>query len=311
MELIKSPIYSICMCNKNMSHTLDRSISSIAAQLDEKFEIVVVDDASTDDSRGVLRKMQSKFSIIRTIFLPYSRSRKLGYTRNISVQNARGKYVLLQLDCDDVYSNHIKSFIDIFHTIECCLGYDYYLKGNNINMASKDFLISYGPYKNIFRGEDRDFWARLAADGKIVWLKHDDISVRLKKTSLDLLYRKVYYTWDRVLSNFKVGITLSSYYRYISSVYPLWSRIYLYEMVILLPAFIVGRMFREKCLPKIMRDYSAFNNWIISNKITLSEFVVNNNCDFEISDFLDDTYDVYWYADSVDSKFWLSNDHKK
>ena len=58
------------MCNKNMEDTLEKSVSSIAEQLDDDYEIVIVDDYSTDNSREVLKKVEKKHEIIRTKFLP-------------------------------------------------------------------------------------------------------------------------------------------------------------------------------------------------------------------------------------------------
>ena len=34
--------YSICMCNYNMADTLERSLTSLLTQLDDEFEVVLI-----------------------------------------------------------------------------------------------------------------------------------------------------------------------------------------------------------------------------------------------------------------------------
>ena len=40
------PTYSVCVCNYNMAETLEVSLKSVLDQLDERYEVVVVDDGS-------------------------------------------------------------------------------------------------------------------------------------------------------------------------------------------------------------------------------------------------------------------------
>ena len=44
------PIYSLCICNYNMNDTLESSINSLLAQINESTEIIVIDDGSSDNS---------------------------------------------------------------------------------------------------------------------------------------------------------------------------------------------------------------------------------------------------------------------
>ena len=59
------PIYSICMCNYNMARTLERAVSSVAEQLDDRFEIVLVDDGSSDDSVSIMHDLAARYPINR------------------------------------------------------------------------------------------------------------------------------------------------------------------------------------------------------------------------------------------------------
>ena len=86
-----APRYSVCVCNYNMADTLDRAMSSVASQLNPKlYEIVVVDDGSTDNSLDVLAHLSRKYTHFRFIPLSKDSRRKLGETRNLSIRAARG-----------------------------------------------------------------------------------------------------------------------------------------------------------------------------------------------------------------------------
>jgi hypothetical protein len=47
-------------------------------------------------------------------------------------------------------------------------------------MAPREFLLRYGPYRNIHAGEDEDLWRRLFADNAIIWLEHDRFFEEIK-----------------------------------------------------------------------------------------------------------------------------------
>ena len=129
--------YSICVANFNMADTLEQALTSVLGQLDHRFEVVVVDDGSSDGSVAVLDRLANRFPFLRYISLPRSRKRLLGETRNIGIRAARGKYILLHIDADDVWEPYIKDFVAVFHRIERCVGRDIYLQGQQIGIGRK------------------------------------------------------------------------------------------------------------------------------------------------------------------------------
>ena len=110
--------YSICIANYNMSETLIASLESVLNQINENYEVVVIDDGSEDNSVEKLLNLQKKYESLRVIPLLRDSRRKLGETRNISVRAARGKYVILHIDADDIWEPYINSFSKIYHEIE-------------------------------------------------------------------------------------------------------------------------------------------------------------------------------------------------
>lgn len=244
-----NPVYSICICNYNMADTLEDSLATILDQLDDRFETVVVDDGSTDNSVALLHKMQEKYKSLRVISLPRDKKRKLGYTRNESILAANGEYVLLHLDCDDLYAPYLTDFTKAFHMIERAIGRDILLSGHHVNIARRHFLLGYGPYRNIFRGEDRDMWLRLASDNAYIPLIHTDFVTRMPKTQKARLMRSVAYTYDHLINDFRASPSLAYFFRYEM---PKWPKMSLQQKILralcLLPAY-VASLSEEALLP--------------------------------------------------------------
>jgi len=169
--------YSIAICNRNMAETIERSIRSIADQIGEDYEIVVVDDGSTDGSLAILNDLAEAYPSLRIV---EGDNQNLAEARNQSFEAARGEFVLESLDTDDVYSAGITDFVEIFEQLHEQLAFDFYLKGDSINMAPRDLLLEY-PYRSLKRAEDFDLWKRLFDDEAIIWLKHDPFWEQIAK----------------------------------------------------------------------------------------------------------------------------------
>jgi glycosyltransferase involved in cell wall biosynthesis len=93
-------LVSVVIPAYNRGHTLNKSIQSVLDQKYENFEIIVVDDGSTDNSLHVLRELEKKDERIRAI----SHSRNLGAqsARKTGIENAHGEWIAF-LDSDDVW----------------------------------------------------------------------------------------------------------------------------------------------------------------------------------------------------------------
>jgi glycosyltransferase involved in cell wall biosynthesis len=197
-----------------MASTLHESLTSLLSQLDERFEVIVVDDGSNDESISVISSLAQAHTALRFIALPRDKKRKLGFTRNISIQEARGSYVMLHLDCDDIFGPYLTDFVEVFHRLEKCMGRDILLSGQHVNMARRDFLLSHGPYLNMYRGEDRHLWSRLAAIDAYIPLDHIDFIIRLPKP-ISLRFTKMLWDqYDHMRNDFRSGITFRRYFLY-------------------------------------------------------------------------------------------------
>ena len=269
-----------------MADTIGQSLDSLIKQINGTVEIVIADDGSTDQSVVVIKEAMKRHPSIsiRLIELNRDSSRKLGFTRNISIENSKGEYVLLHLDCDDVFGPYLMDFINIFHRIERCYKRDVLVSGEHINMARREFLLSHGPYRNIYRGEDRDLWARMAASGAYVRLDHVDFITRLPKAKTKRFFKTIKDTWDHMKNDFRSGISLWKYYGYEFRKLREKSLKYLiFRLFMLLPAYLAAKFESPLSSPKGMETPEKFAQYREHSRGTFSELMTRRGCDPDLS----------------------------
>lgn len=96
---MSKPSVSICLPVYNAGPYLDQCLDSIASQTLKQFELVIVDDFSTDSSWEIIQKFARKHSWVH----PFRNSRNLGVspTFNFAVSQAKSQYVA-RMDADDL-----------------------------------------------------------------------------------------------------------------------------------------------------------------------------------------------------------------
>jgi len=186
-----SPFFSIIIPTYNRAHLLDQTIKSVLAQEFDNTEIIIVDDGSTDNTKGMVGQLDSD----RIIYLQKENGER-GAARNYGWQRATGQYVTF-LDSDDIlYPNHFKEahqFLSSNNAMVCfaqayekkdavsgsIVGSAYFSKTKTVNddIVKGNFLSCFGIflkrelYNEVSFEEDRRFagtedwllWLRLAA----------------------------------------------------------------------------------------------------------------------------------------------------
>jgi glycosyltransferase involved in cell wall biosynthesis len=249
-----------------MGDTLEESVKSIYTQVSAEFEILVVDGGSSDDSPVVLDKLETECDRVRSIRLDKSSQRRLGEERNIGVREANGEYILLQMDADDRYDKGIVDFVEVYHQLEERIEQEFYLKGDSINMAPREFLLRYGPYRNIHAGEDKDLWRRLFADNAIIWLEHNRFFEEIKDYK-NTFRKRLSRALDKRAGVLQSGVSLVSCFQWAiesdRSVMKEWT-LYLFAY----PLY----FFRESYdLPPRFNEKKTLHEEIERNQMTLSE----------------------------------------
>ena len=99
------PEISIVIPMHNAEKYIGDCLESISAQTFQDFEIIVVDDCSTDKSRAEVEKYSGKFGErIKLVNLQKSSDGCAGVPRNIGLQFSRGKYICF-VDSDDAITS--------------------------------------------------------------------------------------------------------------------------------------------------------------------------------------------------------------
>jgi CDP-glycerol glycerophosphotransferase len=100
----EGPDVTVVVICFNDARNLPRAVDSVLGQTLRNLEVVIVDDASTDDTPAVARRLADADSRVRVIRLP-ANSGGCSRPRNVGIDNARGRYVMF-LDSDDTLDRH-------------------------------------------------------------------------------------------------------------------------------------------------------------------------------------------------------------
>jgi glycosyltransferase involved in cell wall biosynthesis len=98
----------------NAGRYLPEAIASVQNQMCHDWEMVLVDDGSTDDGAGIVARAASADSRIRLLRHPSGAPAGAAAARNFGILQARGEFVGF-LDADDVYEpNNLQSRLQAF-----------------------------------------------------------------------------------------------------------------------------------------------------------------------------------------------------
>lgn len=98
MSLIEKPLVSVIMGIYNCEDTIERAIKSILAQTYNNWELIMCDDASSDNTYKIANKYAQRYNNI--ILLKNSSNKRLAYSLNKCLKCANGKYIA-RMDSDD------------------------------------------------------------------------------------------------------------------------------------------------------------------------------------------------------------------
>ncbi len=98
----KEPKISIVMPSYNCERFIGEAIESVISQSYKKWELIIVDDCSQDNTAAVAKKYASLDERIELI--ENEENLKVSKTRNKGIKLASGDYIAL-LDCDDVWTD--------------------------------------------------------------------------------------------------------------------------------------------------------------------------------------------------------------
>ena len=142
--------FSIIIPNYNNSKWLEKCLGSVLGQTYKNYEIIFIDDMSTDNSLEIASRMLKGHKVLKVPYKKYN-----GGTRNIGILEATGDYILC-IDSDDWLKNEnvLKEINDNLDDEDVMfLGFDLYKDG-------KEGLFPYTPnYENLYQAFTNDVCA--------------------------------------------------------------------------------------------------------------------------------------------------------
>jgi glycosyltransferase involved in cell wall biosynthesis len=153
------PVVSVVMINYNGMPWLEMAVESILASEDIPFELVVVDDCSSDNSREYLSQMEIADSRIRAVCL----EENLGISgaRNAGIKASHGDYIAI-IDSDDRFlPDTLKMQLATFEKLK-----ESYPQ---LSLLMSDAWLINEKGERVGRYISSDWWGRTSAENPPLW----------------------------------------------------------------------------------------------------------------------------------------------
>jgi glycosyltransferase involved in cell wall biosynthesis len=230
MTMRKNPTVSVIIPTYNRANLIEKAIRNVLNQTYQDFEIIVIDDGSTDNTREIIRSFNDK----RVKYIKkYKKNKGISVARNVGIKMARGKYFAL-LDSDDEWlPEKLDKQIKILQDGSSELGVVYsnlcYIDENGKNMNKlrnpkkegyiyedllgenyvgppstllirKECFHKVGLFDNLLNAmEDWDMWIRIAKYYRFSLIKIPLVKYRLHSNQLSINLRVKNIAANRIL----------------------------------------------------------------------------------------------------------------
>lgn len=139
MKEERLPMVSVVIPTYNRAGLVGRAIESVLNQTYEDYEIIVVDDGSTDDTKECVQAIGDE----RVKYVKSPVNRGQANARNIGIRRAKGKYIAFQ-DSDDVWlPEKLEKQMRIMESAEDSVGMVYSMF--EYQNAGKQMSVPYPP----------------------------------------------------------------------------------------------------------------------------------------------------------------------
>lgn len=222
---------SIVIPTYNSEKYIEESIDSVSLQTNVDFEIVVIDDGSTDGTEAIVKELSKKDKRVKYY---YQNNKGPGGARNRGIKEAQGEYIAF-LDADDLLlKDSLEKRLTLFSKLSSIglVFTDYYLEDNSGTNSTND--ISYLKKRNFLKELssatewtehgyllNKKFFEMSVIKGSFIWTS----TVMVKKEVLnevggfseDLRRSQDKDLWYRIIKKYNVGYIdkpLAVYKRY-------------------------------------------------------------------------------------------------
>ena len=131
---MNDPFISVIIPTYNRGKLLHRCLKSLDRQIFKNFEVIICDDASTDNTKTIVDSFKNSLKI--RYFLINNNSGGPAKPRNIGIKKSKGKYVAF-LDSDDYWDKYkLKKCIKFLN-----LGYDFVYHDLKVKSLKTNFKL--------------------------------------------------------------------------------------------------------------------------------------------------------------------------
>jgi glycosyltransferase involved in cell wall biosynthesis len=106
------PAVSVILPTYNRAALIERAIRSVLHQTYEDFELIIVDDGSTDATRREVERVDDP----RLRYVRLEENRGAGAARNVGLRNAAGRFIAFQDSDDEWLPAKLKQHMEVFET---------------------------------------------------------------------------------------------------------------------------------------------------------------------------------------------------
>lgn len=143
------PVFSVIIPVYNGAETLPRTLACLVQQTFRDFEIILVNDGSTDSSESVIQNFIKAHPKLSTQYIP-QKNKGLGGARNTALKKATGSYFAL-IDQDDIwYPQKLEKVLSVFQQHHEISFVTHRLR-RRVNGLLKEVIYSDSLGENLFR----------------------------------------------------------------------------------------------------------------------------------------------------------------
>ena len=138
-----SPIVSVIVPIYNAENTLERCLSSIKNQSYTNFEVIMINDGSTDNSESICKKFVEKD---KRYVLYTQENRGVSSARNLGLKKVKGRYIQFIDSDDEIAEECINNMLSamICHCADMVVCGYYQVDEKNCQMNMQHFMLPEG-----------------------------------------------------------------------------------------------------------------------------------------------------------------------
>lgn len=150
---MSSPLVSVILPTYNRASLLPRAIKSVLNQTYKSFELIIIDDNSTDNTKKNINDFKDK----RIKYIWHKENKGAAASRNKGIKLAKGEYIAFQDSDDEWFPKKLEKHISAFKNLSSKYGIVYsdclIIEGNKKHLISSKYKQRSGfIMKDIFRG---------------------------------------------------------------------------------------------------------------------------------------------------------------